>query len=103
MDSSAIQHRVHSSDEPLPSKAPFDYSPQKMEKVKLPPSEEGNTQKDQHSSKACSCEHGKEHHCHSELHSKEPLAHKAPPKAEGHHFFNEENPRPKPVDPSGEL
>ena len=104
MDPNAIQHRTHSSDEPLPSKARFDYSPQKMEKAKLPRSEEGNAQEEQRSSKACSPEHAKEHHqCHSELHFKEPLAHNAPPTAEGHHFFTEENPRPKPVDSSGEF
>ncbi|KAJ3505713.1 hypothetical protein NMY22_g17484 [Coprinellus aureogranulatus] len=86
-----IQHHAHSDQEPLPSKAPFDYSAQTMERAKLPKSEEGD-----------SASKGGNHdeHCSSELHRKEPVAHQKIPTAEGHHFFNEENPRPKPVDPN---
>lgn len=48
MTTSINQHHVHRDDEPLPgakgAEPTVDYSPDTMERVKLPISEEGNTQ-----------------------------------------------------------
>lgn len=119
-----LRHRTHSAEDPLPSKAPFDYSPQSMQRVNLPPSEEGDSQFQQLSGSGgasaggnqklhvnCDCERTKSGshagHCMSRLHRRDEFVNepvgsiKAP---EGHSFFGEVlgEQRPKPVSEEGE-
>jgi hypothetical protein len=104
------RHREHNDQERLPAsgKERFDYSPNAIERAKLPKSEEGESQFRTSGGSECNCKragsglnHDHEEHCRSKLHSKEPVAHQKIPTAEGHHFFDEENPRPKPVGDNG--
>jgi len=108
------QHHTHRDDEPLPSKPPYNYEPSAIETAKLPQVELGSKTEGGSSNKnrerSCSrCDResksemksGSTHHCHSALHEKQPIASQPIPTAEGHHFFNEENPRPRPVSPEG--
>ncbi|KAG2005751.1 hypothetical protein CC2G_002131 [Coprinopsis cinerea AmutBmut pab1-1] len=90
------EHREHSESEPL--RAAVDYSPEVIDKMKLPPSEEGDSQfKGQ---KRCTFDHDHNEQCHSALHSKQPMAHQKPIQApKEHRFFNKDNPRPPPVKP----
>ncbi|KAH6911984.1 hypothetical protein BKA70DRAFT_1266141 [Coprinopsis sp. MPI-PUGE-AT-0042] len=94
----APTHHTHSDDEPLPQKPPFDYSAEAVDKMKLPKEEM------QTGSQAPTERHTHDAHCHSELHSKQPLVDEERIKApKDHHFFGAENPRPDPVSEEGET
>ncbi|KAG2006067.1 hypothetical protein CC2G_002415 [Coprinopsis cinerea AmutBmut pab1-1] len=92
------EHREHNESEPL--RAAVDYSPEVIDKMNIPPSEEGESQfKGQ---KRCTIDHDHNEHCDSALHSKQPMAHQKPIHApKEHHFFNKDNPRPHPVKSDG--
>ena len=97
------RHTEHTDQERLPAsgKERFDYSPNTMERAKLPKSEEGESQFRTGGERTSGSGVDHEEHCHSKLHTKEPVAHQKIPTAEGHHFFDEGNPRPKPVGVDG--
>ncbi|TFK29104.1 hypothetical protein FA15DRAFT_426213 [Coprinopsis marcescibilis] len=107
----APQHLTHKDSEPLPGakggEAPFDYSPSAIEKMKIPPGEEAQTQFKQHPQSnavahSCSCEHSEQ--CTNPLHHKQPIANQPPIRAPpNHHFFNADNPRPPPVERHDEI